>query len=424
MSAASDTDAANGTKTITHTATSTDTNYSNLTATVRVTELDTSPLLTASSVTSSGASLSVTNHNAAWYYQRAHPTGDSSCTSVSAGSSATVGSLNADTFYAYSAYSDSACSSANLLDTAHFATSDVFVTNMKGAFAPSKGGVPPHPGYSPIGKFSHSGNTSNVNHMQATKFTTGAQSGGKSGVFMLKSVTGRFGGQSGSPSGMRFRLYKAGSGAYPSPTGSVLARLNGSSPNSAGWYTFTCVDGPVSNYTNDCSLQPNTTYFVVAVSMDSGFTRWYKLQDTLSDAELTQPSASGWTMGDTRKMHIDFAYHNYWGTSLASGWLNTNYEPVPLLLIAADEADPTLTASSVTASGATLTIANHDGTAWYYKSTTTGKTDCTAVAANTSSVNVTGLTASTSYTFSAYSDSTCTTANLLATATAFTTPSS
>ena len=76
--------------------------------------------------------------------------------------------------------------------------------------------------------------------------------------------------------------------------------------------------------------------------------------------------------------------------------------------------------SDVTLNSAKLTITNHSG-AWYYKSTTTGKTTCIAVAANTGAVTATGLTAGTAYTFSAYGDSGCTTANRLATAAQFTT---
>ena len=81
---------------------------------------------------------------------------------------------------------------------------------------------------------------------------------------------------------------------------------------------------------------------------------------------------------------------------------------------------PTLTVSAVTDTTATLTIANHSGN-WYYKATTGPDTTCSSNAVSTGSVNLTGLTAGDSYTYSAYSDSTCTTANKLATASAFTT---
>ena len=83
--------------------------------------------------------------------------------------------------------------------------------------------------------------------------------------------------------------------------------------------------------------------------------------------------------------------------------------------------NPSLDASNVTATGATLTIGGYSG-AWYYKHTNAGATCDGPVAAGTSTKALTNLTAGTSYTFSAYSDSTCTTGNLLATAAQFTTP--
>ena len=74
------------------------------------------------------------------------------------------------------------------------------------------------------------------------------------------------------------------------------------------------------------------------------------------------------------------------------------------------------------ATTATLRIANH-GDAWYYKATSGPHTSRQGpVAAGTSSQALTGLTAGSSYTYSAYSDSAC--ATLLATAAEFTTPSS
>ena len=70
------------------------------------------------------------------------------------------------------------------------------------------------------------------------------------------------------------------------------------------------------------------------------------------------------------------------------------------------------------ATTATLTIANYTGD-WYYKHTNTGAT-CEGPVSGTSK-DLTGLTANTSYTYSAYSDSGCTSGNLLATAAQFTT---
>ena len=79
--------------------------------------------------------------------------------------------------------------------------------------------------------------------------------------------------------------------------------------------------------------------------------------------------------------------------------------------------DATLTASSVEATTATLTIGNY-GAAWYHKYTTpTGGSCSSVVAAGTATADLTGLAGNTSYTYKAYSDSGCTTE--LATAAAF-----
>ena len=72
---------------------------------------------------------------------------------------------------------------------------------------------------------------------------------------------------------------------------------------------------------------------------------------------------------------------------------------------------PEISASAVTATTATLTIANYSGS-WYYKRTAPTAGDhpygsCSAVVSETS-VEITGLSASTSYSFTAYSDGGCT----------------
>ena len=76
-----------------------------------------------------------------------------------------------------------------------------------------------------------------------------------------------------------------------------------------------------------------------------------------------------------------------------------------------------LTATSVTATGATLTIVNHNG-GWWHKGDQAGAT-CTSVAAGTKTASLTQLTTATTYTYTAYSDATCTTK--LTTTTTFTT---
>ena len=78
-------------------------------------------------------------------------------------------------------------------------------------------------------------------------------------------------------------------------------------------------------------------------------------------------------------------------------------------------------ASNLTVTGATLTIGGHPGN-WYYQADKTPHNSCQGPVSGPW-VALTGLSANTTYTYTAYSDSTCTTANELATAAAFTTPS-
>ena len=70
-----------------------------------------------------------------------------------------------------------------------------------------------------------------------------------------------------------------------------------------------------------------------------------------------------------------------------------------------------LTASSFTTTGATLTIAGHTGD-WYYEGDVGPDNSCKGPVTTTTKA-LTGLTAGTTYTYKAYSDSTCASANLL-----------
>ena len=69
-------------------------------------------------------------------------------------------------------------------------------------------------------------------------------------------------------------------------------------------------------------------------------------------------------------------------------------------------AAPRLTHSALTHNSVTLTIANHSGN-WYHKGTHSGATCSTGITTTTD--NLTGLSPSTSYTYKAYSNSTCAT---------------
>ena len=130
--------------------------------------------------------------------------------------------------------------------------------------------------------------------------------------------------------------------------------------------------------------------------------------DTASQHTIT---ISTWTEGDNQRNIIDTEKYDIriWSThaNARDFWLAPIIYPLAL------------TATNVTAGSATLELAGHTE-AWWYKSATAGKTACESVAANTASVNVTGLTSGTEYIFTAYTDSACSTT--LKQASGFTTP--
>ena len=75
------------------------------------------PMLTASNVLSTSATLTLANHTGNWYYKHTTPTGGQ-CSTAQTGTTASLTNLSPNTSYTYKAYSDSGCTTANLLATA------------------------------------------------------------------------------------------------------------------------------------------------------------------------------------------------------------------------------------------------------------------------------------------------------------------
>ena len=333
------------------------------------------PTLTASNVGDDSATLTVAHHSGNWYYK--HTGAGATCQGPVSGTSQNLTGLTGGTTYAYSAYSDSTCST--LLAAATPFTTQVSVDNLdKGPVFQWPCGI--------------SGNSD-----CAVAFTTGSNASG----YTLTAITARFADKSDSSGNLGNLVVTLRSDDSGRPYDrEYLANLTvGSNPDTAGDYRFTC-DGA------GCALSPNTTYFVM-LSADAGSTanyETYNWQSTENNNEDLNPTGNGWTLAN--------------GTDHRSGEIwQTEYSDTGKMKITA-MLNPSLTASNVAATTATLTIANH-ADAWYYKHTNTGAT-CDGPVSGTSK-NLTGLTAGTSYTYSAYSDSGCTNANLLATASQFTT---
>ena len=334
--------------------------------------------LTASNVSDDSATLTIANHTGNWYYK--HTNTGATCDGPVSGTSQNLASLTGGTAYTYSAYSDSTCST--LLATAAQFTTQVSVDNL------DKG---------PIFQWqcAISGNAE-----CAVAFTTGPNAGG----YTLTAITARFTAESNSSGNLGNLVVTLRDDDSGRPdTREYLASLTvGSNPVTAGDYRFTCdVAG--------CALSPNTTYFVV-LSADAGSTTTYESynwQSTENNDEDLNPAGNGWTLANGTDQRFGVIWQD-------------EYSDTGKLKITA-RMNVGLTASNVAATTATLNIARH-ADAWYYKATSGPHTSCQGpVAAGTSSASLTGLTTNTSYTYSAYSDSGCTTGNLLATAAEFTT---
>ena len=338
--------------------------------------------LTASSITATGATLTIAGHTAAWHY-KADTAPHTTCQGpVGAGTStADLTGLSTNTSYVYSAYSDGTCSTL-LATAASFTTELAHVTNLHTV--------------STVG----SGISATV--QQGVAFTTGPNSGG----YTLSSVTASLA-ISGNvtPSNLTLTLHQMeGTGTYDNttsaPSTTTLDTLTGAPPTSTSFTNtvFTCSG-------SGCELDASTTYFVVATY--TGPNGNYAWRYAASNNVSRDPSGNGWKI---ERSHEKSAGNDWrsWGD-----WhmvrVDFDFNPAP-----------TLTASNITATTATLTIANR-ARAWHYKADTAPHTTCQGpVGAGTSTADLTGLSTNTSYVYSAYSDSGCST--LLATAASFTTP--
>ena len=175
-----------------------------------------------------------------------------------------------------------------------------------------------------------------------------------------------------------------------SPQRRTGVTLSGTPAN--GNSTFTCSG-------SDCALAANTTYFVVTSATGSNAST---ASTTFSADEDLQPSGNGWSLADET---LDYTTNAWQGNDVA---LNVS--------ISATAA----ASASLTATATTLTIGNYTGS-WHYQANTGPHATCQGPVTTTSQA-ISGLTGGASYTYKAYADSACTTANLLATAAAFTAP--
>ena len=330
------------------------------------------PTLTASNVGATSATLTIANHTAQWWY-KANVAPHTTCQGPVAANTATkdLTGLTAGAAYTYKAYSATGCASANLLATAGTFTMGVSVSNL-----------------------SETTHSTQMNPGSGRSLGQGFTTGSAAGGYALVSVTLDFVSAT-TPANFSAAIHDSQSNGKPATT--ARATLTGTA--ASGQVKFTC-----SSAGTGCQLAANTTYFVYGSATSFGSVL---LRTTTSDSQALLPSGNGWSIANAVRGEVWT-----WNETVSGYSLKVGLEAL---------ARPSLTSSSVSGSGATLTLSSEHSGSWYYKATTAPHTTCQGPV-STSSVTLTGLNSGTSYTYSAYSDSTCTNANKLATAAAFTTP--
>ena len=213
-------------------------------------------------------------------------------------------------------------------------------------------------------------------------FTTGSNALG----YDLNSIKLKFLSKVGNPKNIKL-LLRSDSGG--SPAWPAISDV-----------TFTGPSSPVSDATYELNssyrLAASTTYWITLETADLNGENYFRVYTTSSTSEdKPDNNDTGWSIGNSS------------GTWTSGGsWQTTVGNPL-YLSVDADSVAISLAASSITTTGATLTISEHSGN-WYYKQMTPSAGNCSSVVSATSAM-VSSLTAGNTYTFKAYSNSSCTT---------------
>ena len=400
--------------------------------------------LTASSVTATGVTLTLGgSHTGNWHY-RADTTPYTSCSIAPTASNVSVSltGLSPGASYTFKAYSDSTCST-EIVAAPAFTTLGVSVSNLN---------------------YPNQNTTCNIgsNLFCAVGFTTGSANSS----YTLSDVVALFDAQLNNPRDIQVTLHTESNGV---PNSATLATLSGSNPRTAGEYQYRCAG-------SGCALSASTTYFIQfkTASGGGGYNlHWTDTDDQVptpasngwSLADKTHFSAGYWIeRTDTAKVKVAAApgqilltasavpatggtltlagHTGDWyykadaapytscstaqsgsavslaGLSVGASYTFKAYSDSNCSTeIAAAPAfttpTPTLTASNLTGTGATLTLIGHTGD-WYYQYTTPSGGTCSGAGSGSSTTVTMGAG---SYTFAAYGDASCT--NLLATTIAF-----
>ena len=326
--------------------------------------------LTASDVEADSAKLTIGNHTAAWWYKRTAPTGDSTCHSVPANDDDDdLSNLDSGTSHIYKAYSDSSCSKELASET---------LVTLPGKTA----GVSLDPGSEEIGV--------------SWTAVTGAAS------YKVQWKSGS-------------EEYDSSRQATPTNASHTITGLTNDTK-----YTLRVAAVNITGdgaWSDDASATPRAITLTAtnvaqttATLKISGYTKaWaFSRTDNLACTAVGDDASEKNVTGLTKE--TTYTYHAFSGKECVTSLKIAEHTFTTL-------ASVTLAASLVEATTARLTIGNHSA-AWYYKYTSPDGGQCSSeIAAGKNAVNLT-VSSNTSYTFNAYSDSSCST-TALATASEF-----
>ena len=345
-----------------------------------------------SGITSEAASLSVDNLSTAPWWYKGEQAG-AQCTAVAKGTTtASLAGLDANTDYTYGVYYDSDCPSDSKLNSKSFKTlqasapppvsaaltaSDVTATTAKLAIS----------GWSKAWSYQDG---QKGHYISCTNVAAGTAEASLSGL---------------TP-GRDYLVYAYGKHNCPVNDNTLPRTLSVIFTTLLSKVEGVSVSAGGGSLSVGWTAQSDVTGY--HVQWKSGSEDWSS--DRQQDATANSGAISNLT-GNTAYTVRVRSYHRGYKNRVKYGeWSNPATGTTQTQAV-------TLTASEVTHNSAVLTIAGHSD-AWHYKYTAPDGGACSSTAVMTTSTTVSNLSGNTSYTFAAYSDSSCSTPPL-ATADAF-----